>query len=437
MIRSAEVSMKIQTRLCLVLLAILLSVQPLGVAQAQDSGISVHISWVNTTDFPNVTVHFSAWDAAGLPLADLQVDYFTLQEDGGPQLTPVVVQKSTEAPLTVALVLDVSQSMSNKPLVDAKSAAARFLDHLEPGDQAAVIAFGSDLDKDPANLRLGRELAFSGDLDPVYDLIEGLDNTTEKTHLYNAATKAALMTADQPAGHRAVLLLTDGRNDPPDLGFPNEAINIAKDENIPFFVIGMGQEIDEAYLRNLANETGGLFRSVPSSAELGDLFNSMANLLKTQYELTYESQLPADSAFHQLELTLNIAGMSAAHSIEFGPLQPETAPATPTAVPPTKTPTEAQPTDLPEPTSVPPTAIPPTDAPVETEPDLPAEQTKLGWLWWLGGGVVGLIVLWLVLRGRGEKPVEEVCAKCGFDLTGKTGACPQCEHNQRLPKFRQ
>jgi len=437
--------MKIQTRFGLVLLAMILIIQPVGLAQAQDSTITVHVSWVDTTQFPTITVHFSAWDAAGLPLADLQVDYLTIQEDSGPQLSASLVRTETEAPLTVALVLDVSGSMFGDPLNDAQNAAARFLDHLKPGDQAAVIAFGDQVDKNPANLRAGRELGFSGDLDPIYDLVEGLADTSEKTHLYNAATKAARMTANQQPGHRAVLLLTDGRNDPPDMGFPNEAIEIAKDANIPFFVIGLGKEIDEAYLRNLANETGGLFRAAPSSAELGDLFNSMATLLKTQYELTYESQLPADGARHQLTITLNTAGSSASDSYHFGPV-PQ-ADQLPTAtLAPTEVATETPVAETEQPTETPSLAAP-TQTQIIIEPTATSTpvfppETILGLplpVWLVGGGGLLLSLFWLLYKWiKGKIDVEgEVCAKCGFDLTGKTGACPQCEHTKRLPKFRQ
>lgn len=285
--------MKIKGYFLWILYALALLLGSFNRSLAQGPAVTLHLDWVDITAFPMVSVRLSVWDADGLPLVGLTPGDFTLQEDGGSPFHPAAAEVNLDAPLSVVLVLDVSQSMLGAPMDDAQEAAARFLNRLKQGDRAALIAFSDNLDPDPANLNPARELAFSANLDPMYDLIASLQ-AQGQTHLYNAAAKAVRLAAGEPEGHRAVLLLTDGRNEPTDLGDPEEAIQLAREANVPIFVIGLGSQIDEPYLRRLATETGGLFRAVPTSSELAHLFADMASLLKTQYLIMYQSTLPAD-----------------------------------------------------------------------------------------------------------------------------------------------
>jgi len=412
--------MKNLLRLFTFMLLIALTMGSFHQAEAQENAISLHISQVDITGYPAITVHLSAWDESGLPLAGLAPENFTLQEDGGAPFHPATVQADTEAPLSVVLVLDVSGSMTGQPLADARQAAARFLDRLATGDRAALIAFSDSVNPEPQQLDARREMAFTSDLSPMYDLIESLE-AQGGTHLYNAMTKAVRLAAGLPPGHRAILLLSDGRNEPAVVGDPDEAIQLAEAANVPVFVIGLGNGIDEPYLRRLANETGGLLRLAPKSSELARLFTDMATLLKTQYILTYTSNLTADGKDHTLTITLNAASASASASLEFGPLPSAPAPAFPTETP---APIELA-TSVPLPTPVSTATLPP--------------PKTFHWQDYWGWPIAALVALglgiWLTsLRRRRPKPKPESCAQCGFDLTGKPGACPQCGGTKRLPK---
>lgn len=409
-----------QKQLVLVTLLVLLLSAFILPAQGQTGGLALHIEQVDTTAYPAITIRLNAWDASGLPLSGLNTADFSLREDNGAPFHPASLQVDSEAPLGVVLALDISGSMSGQPLTDAKVAAARFLDRLKPGDRAALVAFSDPVDTDPAQLNPARELAFTTDLAPLYDLVEKLE-AGGQTQLYNAESKAARLAASLPAGHRAVLLLSDGRNEPAEIGDPAEAIRLAKENNIPFFIIGLGDQIDEAHLRKLASETGGLYRSAPRSSELARLFSEMAQLLKTQYLLSYQSSLPADGAIHSLGLGLNTSQGQAEASLDFGPLPRQDATSAPPAA--TRQPL-ATPTTAPVSTEIPPTPAP-TPQPDGDQP----------WAWVLAAALAIALGLFMALRRKPRPaPAPEACAQCGFDLTGKTGSCPQCGSNRRLPK---
>lgn len=395
---------------------------PFFPAQAQTAPLALHLEQVDTSDYPVVSLRLNAWDASGLPLAGLAAENFALREDQGAPFRPADLQIDPNASLGVVLVLDISGSMQGQPIADARAAAARFLDRLQKGDRAALVAFSDPVETDPAKLDPGRELDFATDLVPVYDLVENLE-AGGQTQLYNAELKAVRLAAALPPGHRVVLLLSDGRNEPAEVGDPGAALQLAREANIPFFVIGLGDQIDEAHLRQLASETGGLYRSAPRSSELAQLFNNMASLFKTQYQLSYESQLPADGAKHTLAVSLNAPQGEAQAQIEFYPL-----PAAGT-LPPTVT--------LPAPSATAaPTAAPLPSAPPVDSTDGNVTTPGQPWAWPLAA-LLSLflgIVLVIARRKRRPSPPAEICSQCGVDLTGKPGTCPQCGSSRRLPK---
>ena len=421
--------MKIMRTSFLLCLVILLALPGLAAADADPAPL--RIDQVDVTAFPEVTLRLSAWDQSGRPLEGLTAEDFTLQEDDGATFHPLTVEADTDAPLQVALVLDISGSMQGQPLADAQAAATRFLDRLSQGDHAALIAFAGQVDPDPANLDPARERGLSGDLKPVYDLVEELQ-AGGATHLYNAVAKGVRLFEGQPAGHRAVLLLSDGVNDPDNIGDPNEAITLAQQAGVPVFVIGLGNGIDEPYLQNLAAATGGLYRAAPRSSELADLFGDMAALLKTQYRLAYDSALQPDGGMHTLQVTINTDAGPATSEIAFGPLPQAPAPTrTPTKTPtsePTIAPTQPPTT---EPT-VPPTATP--LAAVKEATSTPGKQPAVPWWGWLLAAALALGLTMVFLRRRQPRATPEACASCGFDMTGKGGACPNCGSTKRLPK---
>lgn len=411
---------KLRSYSLLTLLALVL-IFPLMTAHAQASGTSLKLDPPDITAFPQVTLRLNAWDASGLPLTGLGPQDFTLSENGGAGFHPEMAQMDTQAPLGVALVLDISGSMNGAPLEDAKAAAARFLDRLQPGDQAALLAFSSPVNPDPAVLDASRELGFSTDLVPIYNRIEGLQSGGN-TELYHAVAKAVRLTDALPKGHRAILLLSDGRNEPEDAGDPEEAIQLAREANLPVFVIGLGDQIDSAYLQRLASETGGLFRAAPASSELARLFSETATLLKTQYLLTYQSKLAPDGLSHNLQVK---QGETSA-SLKFGPL-PAAPPATPTP-----TPTEVPPTATESPAQAVPT---PVDFNVSASP-LPSEH--MPWWGWPLAAVIalslGLLFAFRPRKRQGTPTLTRLsCASCGYDLTPIDGPCPNCGSTKRLP----
>src|SRR3954447_18534736 len=106
-------------------------------AIAQDlPSIKVDVSLVN--------VGFSVRDAAGKLVTDLQQDDFELTEDGGPQKIAFFA-RSTDVPLNLGLVMDVSGSQAHFIKPHMKDLQAFLKSVLRPQDRAYLMTFGNRL----------------------------------------------------------------------------------------------------------------------------------------------------------------------------------------------------------------------------------------------------------------------------------------------------
>ncbi len=402
----------------LMILAIGLAVFPQNAAASGDT-LTLTVEQVDLSAFPTITLRLSAWGPDGLPPVEIFPAELSITENGGVPFSVDDITLDPDSQVSVALVMDISGSMQGPPLVDAQQAAARFLDRLKPGrDQAALIAFADVISTDPLTIDVTREIGFTNEFKPaVYDRVEGLQ-AGGYTHLYQALTKAVRMTAALEAGHRAVLLLSDGKNEPAEIGNPDEPIQLAREAGIPIFVIGLGGEVDEAYLQRVAAETGGLYQSAPTSAELADLFEKIAGLLKTQYTVSYTSQLAGEGQNYAIKLALTQTNGTGSAELVVGSLPNIAIDETPTHGP-----TAVSPVVATEPLT--------DDHQGDTDPE--GKEINLAWLAIAGGlALIGLVAGLIVLR---RKRPSEACAKCGHVFTPQeTGACPVCGGTRRLPK---
>jgi VWFA-related protein len=407
---------------CAALLIAMLAA-PGGAAQAEGS-LALYLDWVDVGGFPQAVLHMAAWDNQGRPLTGLQAADFMIQEDDLPPVQAMSLETVTDAPLWATLVIDVSTSMNGKPLEDAKNAAVRFLDRMDKQqDHVAIVAFSDALDPAPSVLDPKRESDFTNDLAGLMNLVDGLE-AGGQTYLYDAAAKGVgLFNTATEARHRAVLLLSDGRNEPAGQGDAQQAIALAKANHVPFYVIGLGSpaNLDVDYLQGLAFDTGGLYLGAPSSAQLGDLFDQMGVLLKTRYRLSYISGLQGDGQTHRIRVTLKQQGATAL--AEMAQVQmPKLVAPTQIVQAPTFTP--APPTNTPAPPTFTPQAIEPAAA-APVEPPKPPSGTPV---WLYGGLVAALAVMAAVGMLLRRKPTAHVfCKVCGYERTNIPGPCPQCK----------
>ncbi len=208
----------------------------------------------------------------GRPAPVLGPDEFEVLEDGRPR--PIEVFAAGDFPLSVALAIDRSFSMAGTPLAMAKSAGHVFLGALRPGDHAAIVAIGSQVEP-LAPLSADR---------PAQHAALGALTAWGTTSLHDAII--ASIDAIQPAsGRRALVLLSDG-DDRYSEHTVEAVVAHAREADVLVYPIALGDQMPELF-GQLASLTGGRAFQLRQARALAPTLEAIAVELRGQYLLGY------------------------------------------------------------------------------------------------------------------------------------------------------
>jgi VWFA-related protein len=148
-------------------------------------------------DVTTIAVYATVRDGSGHLVPNLTKDDFTVTDDG--QAKDILVFSNEPVPITVALMLDTSNSMVGDYL-QVRAAARAFVDELWDGDRAAIGTFGAEVAVSPhltsdkrVLKRVADEEIWPGGGTPLW-----------------AGLRAGMMALTGQPGRRVVLVLTDG-----------------------------------------------------------------------------------------------------------------------------------------------------------------------------------------------------------------------------------
>jgi Ca-activated chloride channel family protein len=224
-----------------------------------------------------VEVYATVTDDNGEPMTGLTQDDFDVRENGEPQ--PVSTFAAGDFPLTVALAIDRSFSMSGGRLTMAKSAARTFIGELRREDEAAILAIGSEVDT---------VAPLSTDRAAQYAALAGLD-AFGTTGLHDAVIRSIALT-QAGKGRRALVLLSDG-NDRYSKATPASAVEVARRSDVLIYPIALGNARPPLFAE-LATLTGGRSFHLRDAKQLTEAVRSIARELRHQYLLGYSPTRP-------------------------------------------------------------------------------------------------------------------------------------------------
>ena len=280
-----------------------------------------------------VNVLFNATDRNRRFVTTLRQEDLQIFENDVPQSVSLF-QRMTDLPLSLAILIDVSGSQE-RTLPDEKEAAHAFIDSvMRPDrDRAAIISFmgyatiEQDLTGDRASLHRAIEGLFVAPLPPrelesiatatppvvpAADAATGDDaydpREARSTAIWDAiwATSRDLL-ANTPTGtRRAIILLSDGKEDSNSPLKKQDAIDAAIQADASIYSIGIGDyEFDEGALKRISERTGGRAFFPEDEAQLNAAFAQIQQELRTQYLLAYSPTNKArDNTFRRLRLEL-------------------------------------------------------------------------------------------------------------------------------------
>ena len=236
--------------------------------------------------YPTVFLNVIVTDKAGNPVEGLGIKDFTVSENGIEQKIDSVISASQRnEPVTIMLTMDVSGSMGDeiyqedgtkrRPLDDAKEGAKNFVSTLKAHDKVIVSVFADYW------LALNE---VTEDRAPVINSIEKL--TPEGgTVLFQGVAESVELLHDME-GNKAVIVLTDGKDSGKNLTL-QECLTKITGQGVPVFTIGLGTNIDENTLVNIARTTGGRYFRAPDSSKLKEIYELISKQLEKQYWIKY------------------------------------------------------------------------------------------------------------------------------------------------------
>ena len=228
-------------------------------------------------------------------LHDLSLSEFKALEDGIE--VPIQSVSQTDEPMSVVLAIDTSGSMlakdgSGKTSMEAaKEAAIEFISMLGDGDGVALYSFDND-----TNLHMD----FSIDHQASIEAVKGLAaRYMAATRLYDTVLEAVKKASEIPKGRRAVVMLTDGKDEKGEgtcsIHSLSDVIDAAttKTIRVPIYTVGVGPQVDAKELGRMASLTGGRSMIAASLSELPGFYRLIADQLKNQYLVQYITHSPS------------------------------------------------------------------------------------------------------------------------------------------------
>jgi uncharacterized repeat protein (TIGR01451 family) len=184
--------------------------------------------------------------------------------------------------LDAVIIMDRSGSMGEDippRLAQAKIAADGFLDKLRSSDQSALVSFSTsaNLDKQLSNDH-GLTKNFINSLSA-----NGSTNIGDAIKLANEENNSS---RSNPSALKIEILLTDGRANKPngtgsgensaDVAYAGAKAAEAASLGIKIFSVGLGSDVNQTMLANIALVTGGKYYLSPTASDLESIFNEIA-----------------------------------------------------------------------------------------------------------------------------------------------------------------
>jgi Ca-activated chloride channel homolog len=230
-----------------------------------------------TSGVNQIEVYASATDAKGRPVSGLRAEDFDVREDGVTQRVTVFTEG--DFPVSAAIAVDSSFSMTGERLALAKSAARVFLGSLKPADQSMVMSIGGKVDV-IAPLSANRDEQFQ-----ALDRLKSWGTTS----LHDAVIEA-IERLQPAAGRRALIVLSDG-DDRYSNASADDVIQRARRSDVMIYPVALGRRLPVLF-SHLATVTGGRAFHERGARKLPDTLRAISEELRRQYLIGYTPARP-------------------------------------------------------------------------------------------------------------------------------------------------
>jgi len=255
-----------------------------------------------------VNIFCSVWDKnTNTFLTNLTREDFSVFEDNKKQEIQNF-SRETNLPLTIALLVDTSQSVAPKLKFEQEAATNFFQSVLQDRDRAMLVEFDS-------GVTLVQD--FTNDPNKLAKQIKTL-RAAGGTALYDAIFLASDEKLIRETGRKTIVILSDGE-DMSSTRTLEEAMEMALRAEATIFAISVNRggffgvspsKTGDKILEQMAEETGGKVFFPFKVEELEEAFQQISRELRSQYNIGYiSSNAQRDGSYRKIEIRLSEKSM--------------------------------------------------------------------------------------------------------------------------------
>jgi VWFA-related protein len=245
-----------------------------------------------------VRITATVLDGEGNLVADLPREAFEVFEDGMPQ---AVTQFTHErVPVSLAVLLDASDSMYGRRLQDAREAVERFLfELLDPSDEFLLLAFNHR-----PNVLTDWTRARAV-VQPALQSLQPFGGTA----IYDAVMTSLPLIARRSEQRAAILLISDGADSASDASLVELRMAMLRSDAFAYAIAinspdprPINAQINPVALREITDGSGGRTEVVQDTGDLQAATARIAEELNNQYLLGYDSPHKPDDRYHSIRV---------------------------------------------------------------------------------------------------------------------------------------
>jgi Ca-activated chloride channel family protein len=245
-----------------------------------------------------ISVTATVIDRDGHLVTGLPREAFEVFEDGERQN---ITQFTNErVPVSLAVLLDVSDSMFGQRLVDARSAVERFLfDLLDNEDEFSVVAFNHE----PRPLTQWTQTP---------DVVRSAMSTLKpfgSTALYDAVLTVLPMMDTRTKQRGSVLIISDGADTASDATLREVRSALVRSDAFVYAIAvdppakrAINETVNTAALNEITGGSGGNTELVHQTTEIVEATARIAEELNSQYVLGYHTVRPFDGSYRSIRV---------------------------------------------------------------------------------------------------------------------------------------
>ena len=297
-------------RSCWIFLFLLVSVFPLVAQQISESkAVSMSarssfsaagpVALTIRRQVEEVNLVLSVTDHKGHFVEGLGPSDLTILDDDKKQTALTFFQSQTNLPLHVALVLDLSASITAQFDMERSTMHQFLKDAIRPADSVELFAF---------NQRVQFVAPVQNDWKQISRRVKNLKPEGE-TALFDAVSTAAQWLGQDPRpARRIIILLTDGEENSSKTTLTETIAQVLRAETTVYAVnvidypddVEAKQGID--ILKKLSDATGGLYLRANQNGDVGHAFRRIQRELRSQYAIAYKPSNITGQLFHRLKV---------------------------------------------------------------------------------------------------------------------------------------